>query len=352
MDPVALVLALVLGCCCILCMLSSSIGGFWKCTGGSFDPIDFDVDTCMDTTTTTDDDDGGGGGGPVSARYVRLQQTTKAVIKFSEFSVVDSAKTDIGRSKTVTASSQLEGFSLQNLTLGGYPSDSIAGTTDSTETEYVEIDLGEAMEFSSVLLVNTPDTPDGLKGCKVHVYDENKKEILVSDAIEVEGATIEWNASKNEFVAKPRAKDDDAVVVAGRYVKLMHTKPDTVINLALVKVLDDEDADLANGKTTTANTVHPAGPMVHLTDGKLDNFAHTNGPADVNDWMEIDLGATVDIAKIEVHNRPDCCKERAGGIQVSVLDENKDIVSRTPLIPTEAKDKYTYAFVNGTGEWI
>jgi hypothetical protein len=47
----------------------------------------------------------------------------------------------------------------------------------------------------------------------------------------------------------------------------------------------------------------------------------------------------------------DGVKDRAKGIQVSVLDEEKDIVSRTPLI-SEVKDQYTYTFVNGSGEWV
>lgn len=346
MDPVALVFALVMGCCCILCMLSSSIGGFWKCTGGSFDPIDFDVNTCTQKSTTSSE--------PVSAQYVRIQQTTKKAIKIAELGVFDTAHAHlVSEAKTVTSSSKLEGFSLQNITLGGHPSDSIAGTTDATETEYLEIDLGEEKEFDSIVVVNAPDTPDGLKGCQILLFDKDKKETHHTDTIELEGETVIWNVSSKKVEAAPRTKEDVEVIIKGRFVKLMHTEPAAVINLALVKVLDVAAKDMANGKTVTSNSVHPAGPMVNLTDGKMDNFAHTNGPADVNDWMEIDLGATMEISRIEVYNRADCCKDRVGGIQVSVLDENKDIVSRTPLIPKEdPKDKYTYVFVNGTGKWI
>lgn len=345
MDPIALVLALVLGCCCILCMISSSVGGFWKCTGGSFDPIDFDVDACLDANFAM------GGGDGMSVRYVRVQQTEKKAIKLAELAVLNRSEL-LSEDKTVTASSKLEGFSLQNLTLGGHPSDSVAGTTDSTESEYVEVDLGEEKDVNAVYLINAPDTPDGLKGCKIHLYDRDKKELKASKTIEVEGEMVMWDVSGEAIQSGPATKVDATVAVSGRYVKLMHTRPGEVINLALVKVLDDEGADLANGKTTSANSVHPAGPMVNLTDGKTDNFAHTHGPADVNDWMEIDLGATHKISKIIIHNRPDCCKDRATGVQVSVLDEDKDIVSRTPLIPEPVKDTYTYAFVNGSGKWV
>lgn len=344
MDPFALVLALVLGCCCILCMLSSSIGGFWKCTGGSMDPIDFDVNMC---TTST-----GGAGQQKSARYVRLQQTTKKAIKIAELGVfnVDGL---VSVDKKVTVSSKLEGFSLQNLTMGAIPMDSVAGTTDSTESEYVEVDLGEETDIIAVAISNAPDTPDGVKGCKFILYDRDHEPIAESSVIELESDTVKWSVFESDAETAPtQTNESHTVSVNGRFVKLTHTNPANVINLALVNVIDETGTDLANGKTTTSNSVHPAGPMVNLTDGKKDNFAHTNGPADVNDWMEIDLGATHAISNIVIHNRADCCKERATGIQVSILDENKDIVSRTPLIPDPPKDKYTYIFVNGKGAWV
>ena len=51
----------------------------------------------------------------------------------------------------------------------------------------------------------------------------------------------------------------------------------------------------------TANSVHPAGPMKKLTElneTDIRHFAHTNGPANVNDWMLCDLGEEFKIKAI------------------------------------------------------
>lgn len=340
MNPVTIIIALLFAVCCCCCSLSSSVGGFWKCTAGSFDPLDFNVNTCTEVPDVT----------TAFARYVRIQQTTKKAIKIAEITVFDGDK-PISQNKVVKASSKLEGFSLQNLTSGGQPSEGLGGTTDATDSEYIEVDLGQEAKVSLVYIVNAPDTPDGLKGCSVVLLNKDKKEVKKSKVCEVDGQAIVWTTSGDALQSTALRDLEKNIYVKGRYVKLMHTDPKQVINLALVRVLDDEGLDYANGKTTKSNSVDPSGPMKNLTDKNKNNFAHTKGPDTENDWMEIDLGAMRKIYTIEIFNRKDCCKEKASGVQISVLDEERDIVSRTPVI-SDAKDKYTYTFVNGSGEWV
>jgi hypothetical protein len=340
MNPVTLIIALLFAVCCCCCSVSSSVGGFWKCTAGSLDPYDFSLDACTEIPDVTS----------VYAQYVRIQQTTKKAIKIAEIAVYDGDK-PISQDKVVKASSKLEGFSLQNLTSGGQPSDGFGGTTDATDAEYIEVDLGQETKVSLVYVVNAPDTPDGLKGCEIVLFNKDKKEVKKSKKCEVDGQAIVWTTSGDALQSTALRDVEKNIHVNGRYVKLMHTENEPVINLALVRVLDDEGLDYANGKIAKSNSVHPAGPMKNLTDKNKDNFAHTHGPNTEKDWIEIDLGATQKIYSIEIYNRKDCCKDRAKGIQVSVLDEERDIVSRTPLI-AEEKDQYTYTFVNGAGEWV
>ena len=344
MKPVAIIFALIFAFCCCCCSISSSIGGFWKCTAGTFDPFEFSVATCTAVPEIP----------PATAKYVRLQQTTKKAIKISEMSIFDGDKV-VSQGKTVKASSKLEGFSLQNLTTGGFPSDGVAGTTDSTESEYIEIDLGEERPVSLVYIVNAPDTPDGLMGCEIVLLNEKLEEVKKSKICEVEGQAVVWSVSGDALQSTPVRDPEKDIPVRGRYVKLVHTNNEMIINLAFVKVLDDEKLNLAIEKPAKASSVHPAGPMRHLTFGKEtdNNFAHTNGhPNSDTDWIEIDLGSMRKIHAIEIYNRKDCCKERTTGIQVAVLDEAKDIVARTPPIQGDPRDKYTYTFKNGSGEWV
>jgi len=129
----------------------------------------------------------------------------------------------------------------------------------------------------------------------------------------------------------------------GQFVKIEQTNPSLVINLTEFQVLDDKDKNISKDMTVTGTNIHPAGPLANLVDGKFDNFAHTNGPTITNDWIEIDLGSEREIKKFVIINRADCCKDRAIGIKVSILDKDKKEVKSTPTIG-EAKIRYSFQF--------
>ena len=77
-------------------------------------------------------------------------------------------------------------------------------------------------------------------------------------------------------------------------------------------------------------------------------FAHTNGPANVNDWMLCDLGEEFKIKAITLVNRKDCCQDRSPsqvGIQVQILDKDKKPIVTTPKI-AENHPAYRIMFVS------
>jgi len=129
----------------------------------------------------------------------------------------------------------------------------------------------------------------------------------------------------------------------GQYIKIEHTKKNKVINLTEFQVLNDSYENISKGKTVTANSVHSAGPMANLVDGKYTNFAHTNGPNTEKDWIEIDLGEEHEIRKFVMLNRHDCCKDRTIGVKVKVYDKAKRFIKETPVIEEE-KVRYTFEF--------
>ncbi|RSM91548.1 hyaluronidase [Kibdelosporangium aridum] len=55
-------------------------------------------------------------------------------------------------------------------------------------------------------------------------------------------------------------------------------------------------------------------------DGDLFNFSTTSG-AEPQPWWQVDLGTTVDIATVKVHNRVDCCAERVTNYYVLVSEQ-------------------------------
>jgi len=66
--------------------------------------------------------------------------------------------------------------------------------------------------------------------------------------------------------------------------------------------------------------------------------------------MTIDLGGEVEISKIVITNRSDCCKNRIIGAKVEILDEGKNVVSDTVNIP-DLRDTYTYDFTETSPLW-
>ena len=141
---------------------------------------------------------------------------------------------------------------------------------------------------------------------------------------------------------------------SGQYVKLVHTNTpiDTVINLAELEVFAKAGTtNLAAGKTVTSSAFHPAGPLPHLVDGNMTNFAHTmNEVADTGDSMLIDLGSVQEIEKIKITNRVDCCSERAIGIKAVILGaDGTTVIKETAVITTDAA---TYTFTFPGTAWV
>ena len=139
---------------------------------------------------------------------------------------------------------------------------------------------------------------------------------------------------------------------SGQYVKLVHTSLIDVINLAELEVFAKAGTtNLAAGKTVTSSAFHPAGPLPHLVDGNMTNFAHTmNEVADTGDSMLIDLGSVQEIEKIKITNRTDCCTERAIGIKVVILGaDGTTVIKETAAITT---DSSTYTFTFPGTAWV
>jgi hypothetical protein len=62
---------------------------------------------------------------------------------------------------------------------------------------------------------------------------------------------------------------------------------------------------------------------------KWPNSACTSSSA--GGWWEVDLGKLVNVKKIIIYNRPDCCQDRLNGATVSLIDRNHNSVWSTTL---------------------
>lgn len=349
-DLAKLVVALVYACVCCFVIASGAIGTLYTCTDGTMDPDKFDQDMCFSADALAPGK---------SARYVRLQASRKDHLNVSEIIVVGDKGKNIALGKTVNASSVHDDVLPGNAT-SGLGRANYAITSNESENEYLEIDLGSEKMVHKVIVMNRSSCcKDRIKGCRITLSDKDKTEVSTSSDITAEAEAYVWKVG-TESVSTLKYDEIDAEMlkktVTGRYIEIRHTKKDTVINLAGLSVWreSDKDTNLAEGKSVTANSVHPAGPLANLVDGKDDTFAHTHGPKTVGDHMLVDLGAEVEFSGITLTNRKDCCKERAVGIQVSIMNKDKQVIIRTPPIPNgsnNAREKHVFDFADTAFAW-
>jgi hypothetical protein len=105
-----------------------------------------------------------------------------------------------------------------------------------------------------------------------------------------------------------------------RYVLFARTKKsmgDHYLNLAEIQVYSGS-TNVAQGKTVTSSSEWPGYPARHLTDGNLQNMAHTqNGNYE---YFKIDLGGLYTINAVVIVNRVDGWKHRLEGTYVVLND--------------------------------
>jgi hypothetical protein len=113
--------------------------------------------------------------------------------------------------------------------------------------------------------------------------------------------------------------------VSGRYVKL--TQPAVgCMNLAEIQVFTPEGTNIANTATVTKSSGYEGDsyPVQNFIDGNLNNFVHTS----CNDagTITLDFGSSVNISKVIIFNRTDCCGLRSNGIVLTIADASNSVV--------------------------
>ena len=142
-----------------------------------------------------------------------------------------------------------------------------------------------------------------------------------------------------------------------RYVRIDYlvTNSTYTINLSQIEIysLTSQITILEKNITTSKDWNTSASPKSNLVDGNTSTWYATDA---VQPWIQIDLGESVEIGKIIVQNREDCCEERINTCILSVSNisgDNKNSNSYTftggkstyTIIPSNVVNNYNYSTI-------
>jgi hypothetical protein len=98
-----------------------------------------------------------------------------------------------------------------------------------------------------------------------------------------------------------------------------------MLNLLQMQVFNEKNVNVALNKRVTSSSIynrHYKG--YRLVDNKLNTMAHTQHKK--WNWFIIDLGKEMDITRVVVYNRRNCCRERINTSQIFLSDARKKII--------------------------
>jgi Extracellular link domain len=131
-------------------------------------------------------------------------------------------------------------------------------------------------------------------------------------------------------------------LITGRYIKLQYNRVEC-LNLAEIRVYSSRGGPniITPNTVVTKNSGYQGDmfPNSNFVDGNLSNFVHTSC-YDIP-WIEVDLGRMVEIYKVNIYNRVDCCAERVLGAVLQIRKENNDMIYTSEPITTNNRT-YTW----------
>ena len=132
-----------------------------------------------------------------------------------------------------------------------------------------------------------------------------------------------------------------------RYIKLFHSIPNTIINLAELEAYTADGTNVASGKTVTSSVGwYGTNTGDKLVNGIYTDYAHTAVVTSSNIYMLVDLGANYPITSVKIWNRDagvGTSALRAIGIEVQLLNASSNVLRLDTIISNEPTYTFTYS---------
>jgi hypothetical protein len=128
-----------------------------------------------------------------------------------------------------------------------------------------------------------------------------------------------------------------ASILQGRFIRIDMGQVGC-LNLGEIAVMSEKDGPNIIRPSMVVSTSSSYGnnayPGANFVDQKPDTFVHTS--CSDKGWVIVDLGSMVPIYQIVVTNRTDCCRQRANGAVLTILNDRKEILYTADPIRNKA----------------
>jgi hypothetical protein len=161
---------------------------------------------------------------------------------------------------------------------------------------------------------------------------------IVSDDTNTASETIKLEIDEDDTLTSTTVTGPPEILVSG--IKIIKSESDH-INIAELSMYDNEGVDVVVDSNITASSIFRSQLPSYLNDGNVGTFFATGkeGPQ----WMEVLLKNPVkfkDLKSIKITNRRDCCKDRASGMSVQLLDLDKNPITEFEWILVGSNNVY------------
>ena len=108
-----------------------------------------------------------------------------------------------------------------------------------------------------------------------------------------------------------------------RYVRLTNDPAGKILQLSEVEAVDAAGVNVARGKPCSASSTLDQFRCQNIVDGSAVGAFFASAGGAPGEFVEVDLGADVELAGVTVHNRDDSTGTRMEGQQLLLLDSNR-----------------------------
>jgi hypothetical protein len=129
-------------------------------------------------------------------------------------------------------------------------------------------------------------------------------------------------------------------------IKRINTSPDgsNAINIADIQAFDI-NGKLINPQASSYSDGGIGFPASNSIDGNMNNFSHTSDARD--NFIQVSYSSPVQVSKIVITNRKDCCKNRMIGTHLQLFSKSGETPDIGSIPITDTRDIYTFTF-NGS----